>query len=171
LEEAVQAIKEGKTPNLDKPLRQGADINLRIPALITEDYVRDVHSRLIAYKRIANAKDDDALFELRVELVDRFGSLPESTQNLFRLTSIKLRAQALGLAKVDAGPKGGRIEFGADTKVHPLTIVKLVQNQPQFYKLEGADKLRFQIESETAEARLQLTEEILDKLSPANGSK
>ncbi|RLP55812.1 MAG: transcription-repair coupling factor [Ketobacter sp.] len=171
LEEAVQAIKEGKTPNLDKPLRQGADINLRIPALITEDYVRDVHSRLIAYKRIANAKDDDALFELRVELVDRFGSLPESTQNLFRLTSIKLRAQALGLAKVDAGPKGGRIEFGADTKVHPLTIVKLVQNQPQFYKLEGADKLRFQIESETAEARLHLTEEILDKLSPANGSK
>ena len=82
LEEAVQAIKEGKEPDLDKPLKQGADINLRIPALITNDYVHDVHIRLITYKRIANAKNDDDLDELRVELVDRFGSLPESTQNL-----------------------------------------------------------------------------------------
>lgn len=171
LEEAVQSIKEGKTPNLDKPLRQGADINLRIPALITEDYVRDVHTRLITYKRIANAKTDDTLDELRVELIDRFGTLPDSTRNLFRLTSLKLKAQKLGLAKVDAGPKGGRVEFGADTKVHPLTIVKMVQNQPQFYRLDGADKLKFSIESDSAEQRLDLTDELLNKLATANGSR
>ena len=169
LEEAVQAIKEGKEPDLDKPLKQGADINLRIPALITNDYVHDVHIRLITYKRIANAKNDDDLDELRVELVDRFGSLPESTQNLFRLTKIKLVAQTLGLSKIDAGPKGGRLEFGPDTKVHPLQIVKMVQNQPQFYKLEGADKLRFNIETETAEARLDMVQELLEKLDPSNG--
>ncbi|RLT93458.1 transcription-repair coupling factor [Ketobacter sp.] len=165
LEEAVQSIKEGKTPNLDKPFKQGAEINLRIPALITDDYLRDVHTRLITYKRIANAKNDDQLDELRVEMVDRFGSLPESTKNLFRLTRIKLRAQAMGLSKIDAGPRGGRVEFGAETKVHPLTIVKMVQIQPQFYKLDGADKLKFAIESETAEQRLDLIEELLDKLS------
>ncbi|RLU04079.1 MAG: transcription-repair coupling factor [Ketobacter sp.] len=165
LEEAVQSIKEGKTPNLDKPFKQGAEINLRIPALITDDYLRDVHIRLITYKRIANAKTDDQLDELRVEMVDRFGSLPESTKNLFRLTKIKLKAQALGLSKIDAGPKGGRVEFGIDTKVHPLTIVKMVQIQPQFYKLDGADKLKFAIESETAEQRLDLIEELLEKLS------
>ena len=167
LEEAVAAIKEGKTPNLDKPLRHGADIDLRIPALITEDYVRDVHLRLITYKRIANARCDDELDELRVELVDRFGTLPEPTRNLFRLTKIKLRAQTLGLAKVDAGPRGGRVEFAADTQVHPLTIVKMVQIQPQFYKLEGADKLRFMIATETADERLQLMEELLQQLSVA----
>lgn len=165
LEEAVQAIKEGKTPNLDKPLKHGAEINLRIPALITEDYIGDVHTRLITYKRIANAKHDDQLDELRVELVDRFGNLPDSTKNLFRLTKIKLKAQALGLNKVDAGPKGGRVEFGADTEVHPLTIVKMVQIQPQFYKLDGADKLKFAIETETAEQRLDLADELLQKLS------
>ena len=164
LEEAVQSIKEGKTPNLDKPFKQGSEINLRIPALITEDYLRDVHLRLITYKRIANAKDDDQLDELRVELVDRFGSLPESTKNLFRLTKIKLQAQAMGLSKIDAGPNGGRVEFGVDTKVHPLTIVKMVQIQPQFYKLDGADKLKFAIETDTAEQRLDMIEELLDKL-------
>jgi len=165
LEDAVKAIKEGKTPNLDKPLKHGAEINLRIPALITEDYVRDVHTRLITYKRISNARDDDQLDELRVELVDRFGSLPESTKNLFQLTKIKLRAQSLGLSKVDAGPRGGRVEFGPDTQVHPLTIVKMVQIQPQFYKLDGADKLKFAIETETAEQRLDMINELLQKLS------
>ena len=164
LEEAVKSIKEGKTPNLDKPFKQGTEINLRIPALITEDYVRDVHIRLITYKRIANAKDDDQLDELRVELVDRFGSLPESTKNLFRLTKIKLLAQTMGLSKIDAGPAGGRVEFGPDTRVHPLTIVKMVQIQPQFYKLDGADKLKFAIETETAEQRLDMIEELLEKL-------
>lgn len=169
LEEAVKAIKEGKEPDLDKPLKHGADINLRIPALITNDYVHDVHLRLITYKRIANARCDDDLDELRVELVDRFGSLPESTQNLFRLTKVKLTAQEFGLNKIDAGPKGGKLEFGADTKIHPLQIVKMVQNQPQFYKLDGADKLRFNIETETAEQRLNMVEELLQKLDPANG--
>ena len=169
LEEAVKAIKEGKEPNLDKPFNHGAEINLRIPALITDDYVRDVHARLITYKRIANAKNDDDLSELKVEMVDRFGSLPQSTKNLFRLTQVKLQAQALGLSKLDAGPKGGKIEFGAETRVHPLQIVKMVQNQPQFYKLEGADKLRFNIETETAEQRLDMTQELLQKLDPANG--
>ena len=169
LEEAVKAIKEGKEPNLDKPFNHGAEINLRIPALITDDYVRDVHARLITYKRIANAKNDDDLSELKVEMVDRFGSLPQSTKNLFRLTQVKLQAQALGLSKLDAGPKGGKIEFGAETRVHPLQIVKMVQNQPQFYKVEGADKLRFNIETETAEQRLDMTQELLQKLDPANG--
>jgi len=164
LEEAVKSIKEGKTPNLDKPFKHGAEINLRIPALITDDYVHDVHSRLITYKRIANARDDEQLDELRVELVDRFGSLPESTKNLFRLTRIKLQAQAMGLSKVDAGPKGGRVEFGSETRVHPLTIVKMVQIQPQFYKLDGADKLKFAIETDTAEQRLDMIETLLEKL-------
>ena len=164
LEEAVQSIKEGKTPNLDKPFRHGAEINLRIPALITNDYLPDVHARLITYKRIANAKDDDQLSELKVEMIDRFGTLPDSTRNLFRLTSLKLQAEKLGILKIDAGPKGGRIEFGSDTKVHPLTIVNLIQKQPQFYKLEGADKLKFAIESESAEQRLDAVEKLLTQL-------
>ncbi len=167
LEEAVKSIKEGKTPNLDKPFKHGAEINLRIPALITNDYLPDVHARLISYKRIANARDDDQLSELRVEMIDRFGTLPDATKNLFRLTTLKLKSEKLGILKLDAGPKGGRVEFGNETTVHPLTIVKMIQSQPQFYKLEGADKLKFAIETESADQRLEAVEKLLTQLATA----
>lgn len=110
--------------NLDKPLNHGSDINLRIPALITDDYVHDVHTRLITYKRIANAKSDEELHQLQVELADRFGSLPDSTQNVFRLTAIKLCAQRLGLSNVDSGPKGGRTSLDEEFR-QTLASLKL----------------------------------------------
>ncbi len=165
LEQAVDAIKQGKTPNLDQPLKHGAEINLRIPALIPDDYLPDVHNRLIMYKRIANADSDTALKELQIEMIDRFGLLPEAAQNLLRLTKLKLSAEAMGIEKIDAHEKGGRIEFGSEPKVDPLTLVKMVQNQPQKYKLEGADRLRFLIETEKAEQRFQTIEKLLKELA------
>ena len=166
LEQAVEAIKEGKTPNLDKPLQHGAEINLRMPALITDDYLPDVHTRLIMYKRISNAKSNDELDELRVEIVDRFGSLPDPTRNLFSVTKLKLLAQKAGIAKVDAGPNGGKLEFGASTNVNPLTIVQMVQSQPQIYRLEGADKLRFTLELENYDERIEAVNALIHQLLP-----
>lgn len=165
LEQAVSAIKEGKTPNLDQPLKHGAEINLRIPALIPDDYLPDVHNRLIMYKRISNAESEKALKELQIEMIDRFGLLPEATQNLLRLTKLKLSADAMEIEKIDAHEKGGRIEFGSEPKVDPLTLVKMVQNQPQKYKLEGADRLRFSISSEKPEQRFQTIEKLLKELA------
>lgn len=97
LERAVKAIRKGEQPNLEQPLGGGPEINLRLPALIPEDYLPDVHARLILYKRIANAADEDGLKELQVEMIDRFGLLPEPTKNLVRLTLLKLQAEKLGI--------------------------------------------------------------------------
>ncbi len=130
LERAVKAIRKGEQPNLEQPLGGGPDINLRVPALIPEDYLPDVHARLILYKRIANAADEDGLRELQVEMIDRFGLLPEPAKNLIRLTLLKLQAEKLGIVKVDAGPQGGRVEFAADTCVDPLVLIKMIQSQP-----------------------------------------
>lgn len=164
LDQAVKAIKEGKTPNLDKPFKHGPEINLRLPALIPDDYLPDVHNRLIMYKRIANARHDDDLHELKVEMIDRFGLLPDATKYLFRVTALKLKADAMGIAKVDAGPGGGRIEFSAETRVDPLSIVKMVQSQPQNYRLDGADKLKFMLESENYDDRIKIVESLIQKL-------
>ncbi|MBV1920265.1 MAG: transcription-repair coupling factor, partial [Pseudomonadales bacterium] len=171
LEQAIEAIKEGKTPNLDKPLRHGAEINLRLPALITDDYLADVHTRLIMYKRISNAKTNNQLDELRVELVDRFGSLPSATRNLFSVTKLKLLAQKVGIEKIDVGPNGGKFEFGSSTNVDPLTIVQLVQSQPQTYKLEGADKLRFTLELENHDERIEAVNTLINRLFPKKKAK
>ncbi|MEJ2670095.1 MAG: transcription-repair coupling factor [Gammaproteobacteria bacterium] len=107
LERAVNAIKMGKTPNLDKPLEPDCEINLRCPALIPESYLPDVHLRLLFYKRIASAKTDTELDTLKVEMIDRFGLLPEPTQFLFSLTALKLHIEPLGLNRIEFGPTGG----------------------------------------------------------------
>ncbi|MFG1489729.1 TRCF domain-containing protein, partial [Oceanospirillum sp. HFRX-1_2] len=166
LDKAVKAIKQGKTPDLDKPLNQGAEVNLRIPALIPDDYLPDVHSRLVMYKRIANARDNNELKELQVEMIDRFGLLPEQVKNLFNQTRLKLRAEAIGISRIDCGPENGSLEFSAETQVEPLAIVKMVQSAPNRYRLEGANKLRFTDLMNQPERRFSVIETLLSKLSP-----
>jgi len=166
LERAVKAIRKGEQPNLEQPLGGGPEINLRLPALIPEDYLPDVHARLILYKRIANAADEDGLKELQVEMIDRFGLLPEPTKNLVRLTLLKLQAEKLGITKIDAGPQGGRIEFSADTSVDPMVLIKLIQSQPNRYKFEGATLFKFQMPMERPEERFNTLEALLERLAP-----
>ncbi|MFP4280113.1 MAG: transcription-repair coupling factor, partial [Halochromatium sp.] len=112
LERAVEALKSGKTPELDRPLDHGAEIDLGLPALLPDDYLPDVHTRLVTYKRIASAADRAELKDLQVEMIDRFGLLPEPTKALFAITELKLKVQPYGIKKIEAGPKGGRIVFG-----------------------------------------------------------
>src|SRR5690554_2852309 len=135
LEEAVKAIREGRTPNIEAALSNISEVNLRIPALIPEDYLPDIHTRLIMYKRIAGAKDNDEINELQVEMIDRFGLLPEQTKLLFKVTALRLRSQQMGISKIDASTVTGRLSFAQTTKVDPRSIVQLVQRQPRLYKL------------------------------------
>ena len=164
LERAVKSIRKGEQPNLDQPLGGGPEINLRVPALIPEDYLPDVHARLILYKRIANAVDEDGLKELQVEMIDRFGLLPEPAKHLVRITLLKLQAERLGIKKIDAGPQGGRIEFAAETPVDPLTLIKLIQSAPSRYKFEGATLFRFSVPMERPEERFNTLEALLERL-------
>ncbi|MBF8693206.1 transcription-repair coupling factor [Pseudomonas fulva] len=166
LERAVKAIRKGTQPNLEQPLGGGPEINLRLPALIPEDYLPDVHARLILYKRIASAADEEGLKDLQVEMIDRFGLLPEPTKNLMRLTLLKLQAEKLGIKKVDAGPNGGKLEFEAETPVDPLTLIKLIQGQPKRYKFEGATQFRFMVPMERPDERFNTLEALFERLTP-----
>ncbi|MEX6665130.1 transcription-repair coupling factor [Pseudomonas sp. W2-17] len=171
LERAVKSIRKGEQPNLDQPLGGGPEVNLRVPGLIPEAYLPDVHTRLILYKRIANAADEEGLKDLQVEMIDRFGLLPEPTKNLVRLTSLKLKAEQLGIKKVDAGPQGGRIEFAAETPVDPLTLIKLIQSQPKRYKFEGATLFKFMVPMERPEERFATLEALFERLTPPPSKK
>ena len=164
LERAVQALKAGKVPELDRPLDHGPEIDLQSPVLIPDDYLPDVHSRLILYKRIANARDDGELRELQVEMIDRFGLLPQPVKNLFRVTGLKLLAMPIGVKKIEAGPKGGRVVFGPEPKLDSGKLVQLIQHQSKVYKLDGRDKLRFIKELPNAEVRAAEVEGLLSKI-------
>ncbi len=143
LERAVQALKSGRQPELDRPLDHGAEIDLGLPALLPDQYLPDVHTRLVLYKRIASAASLEALHELQVEMIDRFGLLPQQAKNLMEITELKLRAQPYGIRKIEAGPAGGRVLFDAQPKIDPMHLIRLIQSQPKAYKLDGGDKLRF----------------------------
>ncbi|MEQ5834428.1 transcription-repair coupling factor [Marinobacter sp. NFXS9] len=167
LDEAVKAIREGRTPNAELPLSHGTEINLRIPALIPDDYLPDVHNRLMLYKRIASTRTQDELKELQVEMIDRFGLLPDPAKNLMRQSQLRIRAEKLGIAKIDAGSEWGRLEFGNQTPVDPLILVQKVQSAPQSYRLEGANTFRFRLKDTTTDGKLAGVADMLGELEKA----
>jgi len=165
LERAVDALKAGRTPVLDRPLDHGAEIDLAIPALLPDDYLPDVHTRLVMYKRIASAHSREELKELQVEMIDRFGLLPEPAKNLFAVTELKLRAQPFGIRKIEAGPASGRILFTEEPKIDAARLVKLIQTRPKEFKLDGGDKLRFFREMSDSAKRVQQVAAVVEQLT------
>lgn len=165
LESAVKALKQGKEPSLAQMLNQQCEMELRIPALLPEDYVGDVNIRLSLYKRIASCDSEETLDELKVELIDRFGLLPEATKNLMEMTLYKHQATRLGATKIEVHAKGGSIEFSDDHVIDPGFIIGLLQSQPQIYRMDGPNKLKFILNAETAKDRLALVKLLLEQLS------
>ena len=156
LEHAVQALRDGKEPTLENLLQQQTEVDLKIPALLPDDYIPDVNIRLSMYKRIASIANADEIDEMKVELIDRFGLLPYATKNLFAIQQIKLQANKIGMSKIEANIKGGYFEFSSDTKINPTFIIALIQSNPSVYRMEGANKLRFNIEEKNGQERLKL---------------
>ncbi|WP_445513997.1 transcription-repair coupling factor [Stenotrophomonas sp. 3(2025)] len=143
LERAVRSIRQGHLPDIDAGEEaRGAEVELHVPALIPDDYLPDVHTRLTLYKRISSARDSDALRELQVEMIDRFGLLPDAAKNLFAIAELKLQANTLGIRKLDLGENGGRIVFESKPNIDPMAVIQLIQKQPNLYAMDGPDKLR-----------------------------
>jgi transcription-repair coupling factor (superfamily II helicase) len=164
LERAVRALKSGKVPDFDLVNEHEAEVELHLPALIPDDYLPDVHTRLTLYKRIASARDSDRLRELQVEMVDRFGILPDPVKNLFAVTELKLAATELGIRKLDLGAHGGRVVFTSSPNVEPATIIKLLQMLPRVYALDGPDKIKIRLEMPGTAERLRSAQELLAAL-------
>lgn len=165
LDDAIKQIKSGKTYDFDKPLNYGTEIDLQISALIPADYLPDINARLTLYKRIANAPNKDALHELQVEMIDRFGLLTPQIDHLFVITELKLLAQQLSIRKIKASATGGTIEFYAQTNLDPVKLIKLIQDYPQRYKMAGENSLRFYIKMNTSEEKFTTINKILMDLT------
>lgn len=165
LERAVQAIRQGKQPELDRPLDHGAEVDLGMPALIPADYLPDIHTRLVQYKRIASAKSAAELRELQVEMIDRFGLLPEALKTLFAATSLKLKLQAMGVKKLDVGSSSGRLHFSEKPQIDFAIVIQLIQKKPQQFKLDGQDKLRFFMDMQDMSTRVDKVESVIAQLT------
>lgn len=161
LEQAVEALKEGKEPSLDELLREQTEVEMRLPALLPDDYIPDINTRLSMYKQIASVSNEDELGELKIELIDRFGLLPDATKNLLSVAKLKLQAAALKVKKIEAHDKGGFIEFYPDADINPMYLVKLLQSQPQKFAMDGPTKFKFTIPLVDRRKRVQFVSDML----------
>ena len=162
---AVESLRAGREPDLEGPLDAGVDINLHAAALLPDDYVPDVHLRLILYKRISSAETAEELRELQVELIDRFGLLPEPARNLLRIAAIKQTAAGLGVEKIDVSDNGGYLIFAQQSHIDPVALVQLVQNDDRKYKLQGSHRLQFRGEFADLERRFSAVDKLLLQLT------
>jgi len=161
LTRTVKALQAGLEPDVDNTMPPVAEINLHLPALLPDDYLPDVHLRLVHYKRIASARSEEQLRELQVELVDRFGPLPEPTRHLFRMTALRLRAEPLSIRRLDASAVGGFVEFGPRTTVSPAWIVTQLRSAPKTYRLDKQQKFRFSAPLDEPEVRFAFVEKLV----------
>ncbi|MBD1576773.1 transcription-repair coupling factor [Vibrio sp. S11_S32] len=145
LEQAVEALKQGKELSLDELLRQQTEVELRLPALLPDDYIPDINTRLSMYKRIASVNNENELAEMKVELIDRFGTLPDAAKNLLVIGEMKLQAAQIKAKKIEGHEKGGYIEFSPTADINPLFLVKLLQSEPKKYGMEGPTKFKFTV--------------------------
>ncbi|KHS84700.1 transcription-repair coupling factor [Pectobacterium carotovorum subsp. carotovorum] len=143
LESAVDALKAGREPSLEDLINSQTDVELRLPALLPDDFIPDVNTRLSLYKRIASAKTPAELDELKVELIDRFGLLPDASRYLLQIAALRQQAQALGIRRIEGNEKGGFIEFSEQNRVDPSHLIGLLQRDPGTYRLDGPTRLKF----------------------------
>ena len=164
LEQAIKDIKEGKEPSLQQTLNQKTEVELGVSAIIPDDYIGDVATRLSLYKRIASAKTKDELDGLQVEFIDRFGLLPDELKNLFAINELILEAQPLGISKIDLVHSGVRIRFNQDSPIDPTKLIKMIQMNPALYRFEQNVILKILTEEEELKPLLKAVRLVFDKL-------
>ncbi len=164
LENAVDALKEGREPSLEDLTSNQTEIELRMPSLLPDDFIPDVNTRLSFYKRIASARQETELNDLKSELIDRFGTLPDAARNLLDIASIRLQAQLVGVRKLEASDKGGYVEFGEKNKVNPQWLIGLLQKEPQHWRLDGPTRVRYMRDLADRKVRLQWVQQFMAAL-------
>jgi transcription-repair coupling factor (superfamily II helicase) len=122
LAEAVQELRGDKAGVVVEPV-----ISVQVEGFLPEEYVPEVNQRLALYKRLAGAAGGDELADLRAELQDRFGPLPEPAEQLLDIVRIRIAARALGVERVEAGRGTAVITFAPSTSIEPGRLVAAIQ--------------------------------------------
>ena len=155
LEEAIMDAKAGGLAA--RPRDFSPQITVDAPILIPDDYVPDLDLRMGLYRRLNELDDRPSIDAFAAEMIDRFGPLPEATENLVKVIEIKLNAKAACVAKIDVGPKGALVAFH-DNK--PPSIDGLLAYVD---RLDGVAKLR-------PDSKLALTRNWPDPQARLNGA-
>ena len=165
LKRTIQAIKNNTKLDLDDSLIEEIDINIGIACIIPETYLDDVHERLILYKRIASAEDDSELKDLKIEMIDRFGLLPEATKNLFASTSLRIFSKKIGIEKINITDDKAEITLNQKSTIEASKIINLIQKQPQKYQLKNQNTFVFNVSMDEDGSRIERVKNLINQLN------
>lgn len=171
LEEAVKVLKSGQSLTELEQIETNKthiEVDLQITTILPETYIPDVNNRITFYKRISSAKHHKELRELRAELIDRYGLLPEATEYLFSATELKLKALPLKITKIEANKQFAYLFLDAKPNINVAKLLELIQTQPKVYSLKEQHCLRIRLADSQPRTRLSSIESTLNKLSPSD---
>lgn len=167
LDRAVKALKAGKKPRVDLDIIESqCEVELGVSCVLPEDFIPEVNTRLDFYRRFSKANAEAELEDLQVELIDRFGLLPEPTKNLVLQSQIRLKAQSLGVKRVGVGSKMVKLDFLPNPKIDSMKIIQLIQKQPSRFMMSGQDCLKVNlIEGLPSQIKQSVGEQVLAVLA------
>ncbi|MFM8233020.1 MAG: transcription-repair coupling factor, partial [Candidatus Methylopumilus sp.] len=161
---AVKQLKLGKKLSLDNPIQKNTEINLHTPAIITNSYCGDINERLVLYKRLSGLNDHEALMDMKEELIDRFGVMPEQTQSLISFHDLRIFIQHLDIKKIDASDTSIQITFASDSKMDPLKLIKHLSEDKRC-RMNGPDKIKIGVTIVDILERVKFIKDFLKKIS------
>lgn len=162
LAQAVRALKEGREPSLAELTLNECEVDLHLSALLPENYIHDINTRLSCYKRLSSCHSPWEFEDLRQELLDRFGFLPPQAEQLFEISKLKLLAGELGIKRISGNENGGIMEFSAEHRVDPLYLIKLIQTcKHGEYRMAGQSSLRYTLPESKGRSRIQVLRQLL----------
>ncbi|MBP3687139.1 MAG: transcription-repair coupling factor [Alphaproteobacteria bacterium] len=169
LEEEIKRLKSGQTEDkTDKNIKSDEELNVQIttgvPIIIPETYVADLGVRLGLYKRIGNLKTTDELNDMREELIDRFGKIPEEVENLLKTVEIKQLCRLCNVERIDAGGRGILIGFYHNTFKNPERLIKFIAGQFGAVKIRPDQKLFIEQDLANYRVRLETIKKYVQKL-------
>jgi transcription-repair coupling factor (superfamily II helicase) len=155
LEEAVAQMQGKPLPNRIEP-----DVQLPVAAFLPDDYIPDVHQRLVFYKRFSQAANQEELDALRLELVDRYGNAPAEADALQALMQLKMELRSLSIRSLETGAGKLVLSLGANTNIEPAKLTRLIETSKGRYRLTPEMKLiaRFELKEPFAQAKQVLAE-------------
>jgi transcription-repair coupling factor (superfamily II helicase) len=164
LQRTIRAIKSGKKLNIEDTINEQVEIDIGIACIIPQTYLDDVHERLVLYKRIASAKNEDELKDLQIEMIDRFGLLPEPTKNLFASTTLRFICEKIGINKIIIFDDKAEITLGVNHTIEPIKIINLIQKEAKTYQLKGQNTLVYKKSMAEDSTRVRSIENLLKNL-------
>jgi transcription-repair coupling factor (superfamily II helicase) len=166
-----EAVALARSQQADEPGIAAAErdwtpqITIDAAALIPESYIEDLDLRLQMYRRLAALDEPQDIEAFAAELIDRFGPLPEPTEQLLQLVGIKQLCRRAGVDKVEAGPKGILIGFHNNTFEKPERLVGFIGQNAKRMKLRPDHRLVISGETSSPEERLKRVRQTVRELA------